>query len=281
MTALPEGGESMAIITISRGTFTGGKILADRLGTTLHYPVLSREEALAEASKSYGISEEEVASALGEPPHFWQQVPGKRIAYLKCFTAVLLERARSGNLIYHGNAGHLLIGGISHVLRVRVIADIGFRIEAAMNQLKCGRDEAIAHIEKVDKKRRKWAQFLYGVEWDDPALYDAVLNLERIGIVSSCMTISRMVELGDFKVTAASSQAQEDLLLSCKVWIALAKDEHTKTALIHVAADRGKVTVRGNAGSGKVIDTIPTIAGRVPGVKEVATEVGVGSDWYW
>jgi cytidylate kinase len=251
----------MAIITISRGTFTGGKILADRLGTTLHYPVLSREDALAEASKTYGISEEEVASALGEPPHFWQQVPG--------------------NLIYHGNAGHLLIGGISHVLRVRVIANIEFRIEAAMNQLKCGRDEAIAYIEKVDKKRRKWAQFLYGVEWDDPALYDVVLNLERMGIVGTCMTIARMVELGDFKVTPASHQTQEDLLLSCKVWIALAKDEHTKTALINVTADQGKVTVRGGAGSGKVIDAIQAVAGRVPGVKEVATEVGVGSDWYW
>jgi cytidylate kinase len=271
----------MAIITISRGTFTGGKILADRLGTTLHYPVLSREDALAEASKTYGISEEEVASALGEPPHFWQQVPGKRIAYLKCFTAVLLERAKSGNLIYHGNAGHLLIGSISHVLRVRVIANIEFRIEAAMNQLKCGRDEAIAYIEKVDKKRRKWAQFLYGVEWDDPALYDAVLNLERMGIVSTCMTIARMVELGDFKVTPASFQTQEDLLLSCKVWIALAKDEHTKTAFVNVTAEKGKVTVRGSAVSGKVIDAIPTVAGRIPGVKEVVSEAGLGSDWYW
>jgi cytidylate kinase len=271
----------MAIVTISRGTFSGGKILADRLGTTLHYPVLSREDALFEASRTYGISEEEVASALGEPPHFWQQVPGKRIAYLKCFTAVLLERAQAGNLIYHGNAGHLLVGGISHVLRIRVIANMEFRIEAAMNQLKCGRDEAIAYIEKVDKKRRKWAQFLYGVEWDDPALYDAVLNLERMGVVSTCMTITRMVELGDFKVTPASLQAQEDLLLSSKVWIALAKDEHTKAAFVKVAADQGKVTVQGGAGSGKVIDAIQVVAKRVPGVKEVVSEVGVGSDWYW
>lgn len=271
----------MAIVTISRGTFSGGKILAECLGEQLRYPVLSREEALAEASRTYGISEAEVETALGEPPHFWQQVPGKRIAYLKCFTAVLLQRAESGNLIYHGNAGHLLIGGISHVLRVRVIAGMEFRIRAAMEQMNCSREAAIAYIDKVDKKRRKWTQFLYGVEWEDPSLYDAVLNLERMGIESACMTISRMVELGDFRVTPGSHQSQEDLLLASKVWIALAKDEHTNSALVKVAADRGTVTVIGKAGSGKVIDAVPAVASRVAGVKEVVTEVGVGSDWYW
>jgi cytidylate kinase len=271
----------MAIVTISRGTFSGGKTLAECLGTQLNYPVLSREEALVEASRSYGISVEEVDSALEEPPHFWQQVPGKRIAYLKCFTAVLLQRAASGNLIYHGNAGHLLIGGISHVLRVRVIANTEFRIQAATEQLKCSRDEAIAYIDRVDRKRRKWAQFLYGVEWDDPALYDVILNLERMEIDSACMTLSQMVDLGDYRVTPASHQSQEDLLLSSRVWIALARDEQTKAAFVKVFADRGQVTVQGKAGSSKVVDAVPLVAGKVPGVKEVVSEVGVGSDWYW
>jgi len=44
---------------------------------------------------------------------------------VKCVTAVLLDHARQGNLIYHGHVGHLLLSGISHVLRVRVIADMG------------------------------------------------------------------------------------------------------------------------------------------------------------
>ena len=34
----------------------------------------------------------------------------------------LLECARGGDFVYHGYAGHLLLSGIAHVLRVRVIA---------------------------------------------------------------------------------------------------------------------------------------------------------------
>jgi cytidylate kinase len=274
-------GKSMAIITISRGTFSGGKTLAECIGNQMGYPVLSREDTLIEASKTYGISEVEVSSAMADPPHFWEQVPGKRLAYVKCFTAVLLRHAENANLVYHGNAGHLLLGGISHVLRIRVIANMEFRIDAAMKLMNCNREEAIDYVEKVDKKRQKWTSFLYGVQWDDPSLYDAVLNLDRTSITSACDTISHMAGQEDSRVTPASRKAQEDLLLSSRVWIALAKDKRTEAAFVNVTADDGRVAVRGKASSGKVIDSIPLVAEHVPGVKEVATDVGVGSDWYW
>jgi hypothetical protein len=156
-----------------------------------------------------------------------------------------------------------------------------YRIPAAMKQLSIGREEAVAYIDKVDRKREKWTQFLYGVQWKDPSQYDIVLNLDRFGIESACMTVSRMVELDDFKVTPESLQAQADLLLSSKVWITLAKDASTQGAFVKVSADHGKVSIYGNAGSGKVVDAVTTVAGNVPGVREVVSEVGMGSDWYW
>lgn len=271
----------MAIITISRGTFSGGKALAEALGKQLGYPLLSREETLAQAAKTYGISEEEVSSAVADPPPFWEQVPGRRLAYLRCLTAVILEQADKGNLVYHGNAGHFLLGNISHLLRVRVIANMEFRIRGGMEQLKCSREEAAAKIEQVDKSRRKWTQFLYGVQWEDPSLYDVVLNLDRTSIYGACLTVARMAELGDFAITPESHQAQENLLLSSKVWIALAKDERTQGSFVNVVADRGKVTIRGKADSDEITDAIPSVAKEIPGVKQVVSEVGVGADWYW
>jgi hypothetical protein len=46
----------MPIITISRGTFTGGKKLAGCLSELLKYPCISRE-VLAEAGEQYGVPE--------------------------------------------------------------------------------------------------------------------------------------------------------------------------------------------------------------------------------
>ncbi len=95
----------MAIITISRGTFSGGNALAEQLANRLGYPRLGREEAIEEATKEYGISMEKLTSAVKNPPSIWQHAIGPRIAYLKCLTASILEHAKDGNLVYHGYAG--------------------------------------------------------------------------------------------------------------------------------------------------------------------------------
>ena len=270
----------MAIITISRGTFSGGKAVAELLAQRLRYPCVSREIIL-DAAKQYGISEQKLTAAVSEPPSFWQQVPEKRVAYLSFVTAALLERAKEGSLVYHGHAGHLLLSGISHTIRARVIADTEFRIKAAMEQRDLTREEAIVAIENVDKERVKWTRFLYGVEWQDPSLYDVVLNLEHITVLSAVETLARMAELADFQPSAASQKAFDNLLLSSRVWAILATNEKTKAGNVTVTADDGKVTITGGAASQKVIHAITDVAKTITGVKEVKTEVGIGSDWYW
>ena len=270
----------MAIVTISRGTFSGGKAVAETLAQHLGYPCVSREIIL-DAAKQYGISEQKLTAAIEGSPSFWQQVPEKRIAYLSFVTAVLLDRAKEGNLVYHGHAGHLLLSGISHAIRVRVIADMEFRIKAAMEQRDLTRGEAIVAIEKVDKERVKWTRFLYGVEWQDPSLYDVVLNLEHMTVLSAVETLARMVELADFQPSAASQKAFDNLLLSSRVWAELTRNEQTKGASVRVQADNGKVTIIGSAGSERALEAISKIAMRVEGVREVRSDVGIGKDWYW
>ena len=271
----------MAIITISRGTFSGGKALAERLAERLGYPCLSREEVLGHAAKEFGIAGEDLAAAFSEPSLLWEQVPGKRIAYLKCVTAAILRHAEQGSLVYHGHAGHLLLRGISHVLRIRVVADMEFRIKAAMDRLNLTRDGAVAHIGKIDNERRKWSRFLYGIEWEDAHLYDVVLNLDRLTLDGACETIIRMTALYEFKVSPASQKALEDVTLSSRVWAALAKNDLTRKVAIRVSAQGGRVTIEGSVGSQKVVDAIPEVVRQVEGVREIRNEVGVGTDWYW
>jgi cytidylate kinase len=271
----------MAIITISRGSFAGGKAVAQRLSKQLGYDLLGREELLAQAAQEYGVSEREMAGALNESPPFWQQVPGKRMTYVKCVTAVLVDHVRQGNLVYHGHVGHLLLGGLSHVLAVRVIADMETRIRSAMEQARLERDAAVAHIHRVDKERSRWARLLYGVDWQDPEQYDVVLNLGRMSAESACRTIARMTELADYMLTAESRKELEDLSLSSRVWAAMAKNPVTRSAGIQVVADGGQVVITGSVGSPQAVEAIPRLASAVEGIKNLRCEVGVGLDWGW
>ena len=202
----------MAIITISRGTFSGGKELAECVANRLGYPVVSREEIVG-TSPWFGIPVEKM-NATDQPPEFWDKLDEQRKAYMQMVQAGLCERGRNGNLVYHGHAAHILLPGVSHVLRVRVIADMEYRVQAAMRDQKLGLQEAEAYIEATDRERRDWVRFLYGVEWGDSSLYDLVLNLSHVSLEGACSTVAFMAKLEEFKPTPRSLVVMEEL--ACK-----------------------------------------------------------------
>jgi cytidylate kinase len=263
----------MSIIAISRGTFTGGEALAKRVAERLAYRCLSRETNLEAAAYEYGVPPEDLAAEMEKRPAFWQRLFGQRTAHLACVRAVLCEQARADNLVYHGLVGHLMLPGISHVVRVRVIADMDYRIKAARAQQGLEHVEALAYIEKVDKERRQWIRFLFDVEWDDPNLYDAVLNLSRMTLGTACEIVTGLSERDEFKATAESLKAMENLALASRVAAKLAVDRRTSGVEVKVAADDGIVTIAGETRLKGESEAVQAVARDVAGVKEVRSKV--------
>jgi len=235
----------MSIITISRGTLSGGQRLAKCLAMNLGYQIISRE-VLTEAAQQYGVSEESLARGLEQPPSFWDRFRIDRQIYLTVIRATLCHLVRENNVVYHGNAGHLLLQGVDHVLRVRVIAPLPFRIKAATEAHGFDEKEAEAYIRKKDEERVMWTRFLYGVEWRDPALYDVVLNLEKVTAEMACHMIVCMLERPEFQMTPESLRQLEDLylashvrarlFLNSKIGAAAAKIDVTATGgIVHLA----------------------------------------------
>jgi hypothetical protein len=138
-------------------------------------------------------------------------------SYLTVICAALCRLVREDDVVYHGNAGHLLLQGVDHVLRVRVIAPLPYRIKAAMETHGFDEKEAETYIRKKDEERVMWTRFLYGVEWRDPALYDLVLNLEKVSVEMACNVIVCMAERPEFQMTPESLRQLEDLYLASHV----------------------------------------------------------------
>ncbi len=271
----------MAIITISRGSYAGGKAVAEQLAQALGHPLLSREEVLQQASKDYGVIESELRQALNNSPRYWEQVLGKRITYVKCLTAVLLEHAQAGNLVYHGNLGHLLVSNLPQVLRVRIVADMEYRVRAAMEAQRMTRELAMAHIQRVDSERGRWAQMLYGVDWQDATQYTAVLNVSQMSLSGAVEVLQRIAGMPEFQPTVENRQHFEDVRLAARVWAAMARNPVTRSAGIEVTANCGEVLISGSVSSAKALDMIHQIASGVDGVKSIRSEAGIGTHWFW
>ncbi len=265
----------MAIITVSRGTFSGGQILAECVAEKLGYRCISRK-VLVDAAREFGVPLEKLSEALAEPPGFLHHLTAERAHYLAYIRAEICNEVKDDRVVYHGLAGHLLLKGLPNVLKVRVIADMEFRIKAAMERQNLSREKAIESIQHIDEKRVKWTRFLYHADWSDPSLHDIIINLEHLGINDACDIVCQIASLDKFKVTPESQKVMDDMLLSTKVRAELAGNEGISDTGIEIEADDGVITIEGTADSMMDADKIKELVRKMPGVKEINSHMRVG-----
>jgi len=259
----------MAIITISRGTFSGGKGMAECLSGRLGYHCIDRD-ALAEKAATARVSQQDIRAALEAPPVIPGRFNHKRYLYLALIQAALMEEVRSGKAVYHGLAGQLLLKGAPTLLRLRIVAPLEVRIRMAQERLNLGRDEVIRYIEKIDQDRRKWTRFLYGMDWGDPSLYDLVINLERVSIEQACALVIAVIERPEFEFSPERQAEMNDLALASRVRAELARNPLTSNLEVDVEARGGAVLIRGSLF--EQVEQVERAVDAVTGVASVTVE---------
>jgi cytidylate kinase len=261
----------MSVVTISRGTFSGGKMLAECLARRLGYRCIDRD-VIVERAAAHGVSQDELRAALEKPPTLLERFQHKKYLYLVLMQAALAEEVRTGKAIYHGLAGHLLLRGGTPVLRTRIIAPIEFRIRMARDRLKLSRNDAIAYIEKMDQDRRKWTQYLYGVDWGDPSQYDVVINLEHINIDQACRMLATLLRDRCFQFTPECQAQMNDLAIASRVRARLALTPATAHLEVDVEAHGGMVSIKGKLPNISQIEEIEKLVLAVNGVTGLNTD---------
>jgi cytidylate kinase len=264
----------MAIITVSRGSFSGGTSLAKCVADKLGYRLLARVE-LAEAAARYGVPEDKLSNAIYEKPGIWERFHSERTRYLAYVRAALINAVKDDNVVYHGLAGHFLLEGVPHVLKVRVIANMEYRINAAIERSNMTRDDAIQTIKTLDDRRARWTKFLYHVDWSDPASYDMVINLDRITLDGACDIVCIKAGKPELQATPESKKAMDDLALSAEVRAIIAANAANKDIAddgVAIEAKSGVITIKGTVRSSDA-EKIRAIIKAVPGVKDISNKI--------
>jgi cytidylate kinase len=267
----------MPVITVSRGTYSGGKEFAECVAARISAPCLSRE-ILVEAAEKFGVPEHILAEAMNKPPSMLERFSRQRDVYLAFMRATLLQHAATGSFVYHGRAGQLLLTDVVNVIRVRIVAPMSYRVPAAMKRLGIDERKAIAYIEKVDRERERWVRFLYNAQWQDPSLYDLVVNLEQLSIEEACDIVCGMIGFERFAWTDDSRRKVADMALASLVIAELARDERTRGSALDVSCSSGIVTIRGIVRLREVYALVPRIARGVPGVVDVRCQISLHSE---
>ena len=261
----------MAIITISRGSFSRGREVAERAAEKLKYRVVSREIIL-ETSKDFNIPEIKLTRAIHDAPSILDRFTFGRERYLAQIESTLLDHMEKDNLVYHGLAGHFFVKHISHVLKVRIIADLEERVRTKIEREKKPREEALEELERDDHERRQWSLKLYGIDTWNSSLYDLVLHVHKLTVENAADIICHTVNLEQFRTTPESQRAMDDLALAARVKAKVVE----KYPVSKVTAREGEalVHVQGSETVAATIEEdIRCMVAPVPGVRTVKVHV--------
>jgi cytidylate kinase len=89
---------------------------------------------------------------------------------------------------------------------VRVIASADLRAERVSERHQISLKKAAAQVKASDKNRRKFLKRFFKADWEDPCLYDLVINTNRLSTEQSARLIVQAVAtLPDLEKTSPSS----------------------------------------------------------------------------
>jgi Cytidylate kinase-like family/BON domain len=257
---------------------SGGQSLARCLADQLGARCVSREDLVA-LLDAHGEHAKKILATLDRATRAYDQFSQLRRPYLILMRVGLLEFIREGNVIYHGHAGHILVGGLPCCLRVRVNAPMSLRTRNAVERLGLSEDEAKEAVLQEDAERLRWARFMYGRDIRDPALYDITFSLDRLPLGAICTMI--VAGLGDaaFQPTDEARTTIENVYLATRVEAALVTHPDTRALEIGAQARDGHVLLQGPYQEPVGLERVVRVAAGVPGVVDVEYEPGCPSSF--
>jgi hypothetical protein len=263
----------MKIVCISRGSHGFGIRLAEELSAKLGCLCIARESLTDEAT-AQGIPVGRIETAIVKRRPLSEERVIQVDRFKAFMTASLCEKAAAGEgIVYHGRTGHLVLPGVSHVFRVRAIAAMEERIDLAMARMNITREKAKEYISQVEEDRRRWVRTLYNVDWDDPSLYDIVINTQHLSVRNASAGLVQMAQLPEFQPTPASQQALEDLQLASLCRLAIGRDARTASIKVVVKAEKGHVSITYLPRQSSQAAAIPDVVEKVKGIRSLICTV--------
>jgi cytidylate kinase len=262
----------MAIVTISHEMGAGGSIIGIAVAERLEYRCVD-QDMISAAAREYGVAEARLTQLDETNPSFFERFDAETRHYITVLQSALLDVAERDNAVIMGRAGQVLLRSIPHVLRVFVRAPFNLRVRRVMEKMAAEGEPLDARgaaelVRRTDQQKIGRMRYLFDVTWSDPALYDLVLDTEKLAYDACVEAIIGLLRRPELFPTDASRQAVRDRALASRVRAALTAHSDTRKYRLTVEAREGIIRLEGTAALEKAAE----VARSVPGVLDVTTQ---------
>jgi cytidylate kinase len=244
-------------------------VVAGKVAASLNYEIID-EEVFDDASAVSGIPKDKLLTAFREAPSFFGMSAAIRKRSIAHVSAALAKRFLKDNVVYHGPFGHVLVPSISHVLKVRIIAQrkdrIAAKIEREPNLSETDAEKALL---REDKQHVSLAKQVFDVDEDESELFDLVINTSEVDVDAATETILDTAKLKRYQPMTYSIQCIENLELSLRARALLVTDDPD----VDVQVENGALRIRTRVRAEGKHRTMREKAQKLKDVKNVEVDV--------
>lgn len=267
----------MGIITISREFGSGGDLAAKKIAEILNYANIDKV-VLSEWATKHGLLKPEFAKIDERKPSFLERFFKERqLTYLDLIQSVIYDAALKGDVVIVGRGAQVILQDLSNALHVKIIATRDKRIARVMEEEAVSREVAEELITKSDKDRSGYIKYLFDSDWNDPRLYDIIINTAKISLdmaVDIIVGASRSAQFRD--LSQANLEKLEKLALIKKVRANLIADQRVSARYITVeVGPKGVITLKGRVSSEEEKAAALQVVRATEGVAEVIDDLTV------
>lgn len=267
----------MPVVAMTREMGAGGRVVAHRVAEQLGLTSVLHELVEHDLAERTEVPESTIhhlfegGATLSER---WQ-IGSKRLA--KYTAEEILALAQKGNVLIRGWGACVLLRDVPHTARVRVCAPMEVREQSVMARQSKDKSAARSEIERNDAAHRRALKEAFGVDREDPRLYDLVLNTERLSIETCAKLVCDLAGSPDFQETDVSRGILDDKVLDARMRIKLGERFTVGMGVsgIEAKASNGRVVLRGIAIHPSLAAEAGEIVGAIPGVKDVQNRIEI------
>lgn len=264
----------MSVVAISQTLGSLGDEIGQELARMLGYQLVDRE-IIARAAERYGTGVTDLQHVTEEKPGVWERFADTKRRYLLFVEAIVLELAVRDRVIFLGRGATVLLRDVPHVLRVRITAPEPTRIARVQHKEGLSAQAAAHLLARSDRERDARVKFLYRLDWNDPLLYDLVLNTEHLGPGDAARIILEALLSKRFKPTPESLQHLADLSLTAQAKALLRGPSASRFPSVAAAATNGRLHVSGTVNTDEERQAVVALLKAVPGIKDVLDDIVV------
>lgn len=266
----------MSIVAISQALGSLGDEIGREVARARGYAYADREIVL-QAAERFGRRVSELEHATEERPTLWDRFTDTTRRYRAYVEAIVLQMAARDAVVISGRGAPFLLASVRHALRVRITAPERVRITRMERRLGVDTEAAADLVRQSDRERAARVRFLYHVDWDDPLLYDLVVNTDRLDTLAGVRLIQASLEAERCQPTPESLREVRDLALAAEVTAALVANPLTQPLHIAITCVDGHVSLRGAAVREEERRAAEETVSQIAGVTAVTNEIVVTS----